>query len=155
MEHLHEIYSRPIVLLSVIVLLIVRLLSMFRANGIRSSKFIGSPLYLLVCMICTLVISITIFTCVQSVYVFFSRSKLGTKSDLTVGINIVQVEEGEKMRRKIYANQFLECSAKQNENINEVIYEAIRAAVAGPVEPPNIGIFETVRRFVCCSNDEF
>lgn len=79
----------------------------------------------------------------------------GTKSDLTVGINIVQVEEGEKMRRKINANQFLECSAKQNDNINEVIYEAIRAAVAGPIEQPNAGIFETVRRIVCCSTDTF
>ncbi|XP_055320245.1 ras-like GTP-binding protein RhoL [Sitodiplosis mosellana] len=80
---------------------------------------------------------------------------VGTKTDLTVGINLVQVDEGEKLQRKINANQFLECSAKNNDNINEVIYEAIRAAVAGPLDPPKIGCFKTLRKFVCYHNDDF
>lgn len=58
----------------------------------------------------------------------------GTKCDLSLGPNIVRLEEGERMRRKINANQFLECSAKDNENINEVIYEAVRASVNGRLE---------------------
>lgn len=79
----------------------------------------------------------------------------GTKTDLEHGVNIVQPEEGEKLRRKINANQFLECSAKNYENINEVIYEAIRAAVAGPIEPPKRSCFVQFRRSFCgcCYSD--
>lgn len=58
----------------------------------------------------------------------------GTKCDLSVGTNIVRTEEGERMRRKINANQFLECSAKNNQNVNEVIYEAVRASVNGRLD---------------------
>lgn len=85
----------------------------------------------------------------------FVFSIVGTKSDLTVGINIVQVEEGERLQRRINANQFLECSAKNNENINEVIYEAIRAAVAGPLDPPEVGCFQTLHKILCCYDDDF
>lgn len=61
----------------------------------------------------------------------------GTKSDLSIGSTIVRTEEGERLRRKINANQFLECSAKNNDNINEVIYEAVRASVRGlPEDEP-------------------
>ncbi|XP_055319546.1 ras-like GTP-binding protein RhoL [Sitodiplosis mosellana] len=80
---------------------------------------------------------------------------VGTKSDLTVGINIVRVDEGEKLRKKINANQFLECSAKNNHNVNEVIYEAIRAAVAGPLDPPKTGCFKTLRKYMCCHNNDY
>lgn len=48
--------------------------------------------------------------------------------------NSVRTEDGEQMRAEINANQFLECSAKNYENINEVIYEAVRASVAGRPE---------------------
>ncbi|XP_031623858.1 ras-like GTP-binding protein RhoL [Contarinia nasturtii] len=79
---------------------------------------------------------------------------VGTKSDLTVGINIVQEEEGERLKRKINANQFLECSSKHNENINEVIYEAIRAAVVGPPEPPETSCCTSILKWFRCFNDE-
>lgn len=64
------------------------------------------------------------------------------------------MEEGEKLQRKLNANRFLECSAKNNENINEVIYEAIRAAVAGPLDPPQIGCFESLKKYLYCYDDE-
>lgn len=55
---------------------------------------------------------------------------------------------------KINANQFLECSSKHNENINEVIYEAIRAAIAGPPEMPETSCFTSLlKRFNCCDDD--
>lgn len=66
----------------------------------------------------------------------------------------MQLEEGERLKRKINANQFLECSAKNNENINEVIYEAIRAAVAGPIDPPEVGCFESLRKLLPCYKDD-
>lgn len=72
---------------------------------------------------------------------------------MELGVNIVQPEEGEKMRRKINANQFLECSARNYENINEVIYESIRAAVSGPPQPPPESCFDTFRRYICCSTE--
>lgn len=93
----------------------------------------------------------TNYTLVFTILLFYFI--LGTKSDLTVGINIVQVEEGEKLQRKINANQFLECSAKNNDNINEVIYESIRAAVAGPLDPPPMGWNELLRKYLCCHED--
>lgn len=55
--------------------------------------------------------------------------------------------------RKINANQFLECSAKNYENINEVVYEAVRAAVAGPPPEPEKSFFDVVRNCFCCAND--
>lgn len=48
--------------------------------------------------------------------------------------NSVTIEEGEQMRAEINGNRFLECSAKNYLNINEVIYEAVRASVAGVPE---------------------
>lgn len=48
--------------------------------------------------------------------------------------NSVQVDEGVNMKMEINANQFIECSAKTYTNINEVIYEAVRASVAGVPE---------------------
>lgn len=64
------------------------------------------------------------------------------------------MEEGERLQRKINANQFLECSAKNNENINEVIYEAIRAAVAGPLDPPQLGCLEILQKYLCCQYED-
>lgn len=55
------------------------------------------------------------------------------------------------MKIKINANQFLECSAKNYENINEVIYEAVRASAAGipEVEPQN-QCMECLASLSCC-----
>jgi hypothetical protein len=41
---------------------------------------------------------------------------------------------GEQLRQEISANVFLECSAKENYKIKEVIYESVRASVNGPIE---------------------
>lgn len=86
-------------------------------------------------------------------FIFPLSQNLGTKSDLEVGINIVRPEEGERIMRKINANQFLECSAKNNENINEVVYEAIRAAVAGIPHQPEKSCFGVMRDYLCCYNE--
>ena len=45
--------------------------------------------------------------------------------------NFVKKAEGEKLARKINANYFNECSAKENVMIQETIHEAVRAVVAG------------------------
>lgn len=79
----------------------------------------------------------------------------GTKSDLKIGINVVKVNEGENLRKRINANRFLECSAKNNQNINEVIYEAVRAAVAGPLDSPRIGCCQSLRRLLCCYKKDY
>lgn len=83
------------------------------------------------------------------VFGFFFFSKTGTKCDLSIGANNVRTEEGERMKRKINANQFLECSAKNNENIIEVIYEAVRATANGRLddEPTNecVACFNAVK----------
>lgn len=77
---------------------------------------------------------------------------LGTKCDLNRVSNIVSTEEGERMKNQINANQFLECSSKNNENINEVIYEAVRAIVAGLPEPKHKSLCEECADYVrnCC-----
>lgn len=79
------------------------------------------------------------------------------KNDLREALNIVKTEEGERLKRKINANHFLECSAKNNYNINKVIYEAVRATVVGRPHPTInesycccSGILRNV--FCCCSN---
>lgn len=76
----------------------------------------------------------------------------GTKCDLTVGINVVTVEEGEKLRRKLNINQFVECSAKDNKNINQVIHEAVRATMAGPLPPRKKGAAQFVKKVFCCNS---
>lgn len=79
----------------------------------------------------------------------------GTKSDLKLGPNTIETEEGEKMCQKINANRFLECSAKNYENINEVFYEAVRATSVGKPEPePDYGCHREDCRWLvvwsCC-----
>lgn len=59
------------------------------------------------------------------------------------------------MKRKVNANQFLECSAKNNENVNEVIYEAVRAAVAGVPELPKKSCCSFLEGFFCCAQEDF
>lgn len=40
----------------------------------------------------------------------------------------IPTEEGERLKKKLKAVSFIECSAKEFKNINEVIYEAVRAS---------------------------
>lgn len=83
------------------------------------------------------------------------NSPLGTKTDLNHGPNVVSKADGERMKRKINANQFLGCSAKNYVNINEVVYEAVRAATVGRPDPPTETYFDTLRNCFCCYDDEF
>lgn len=64
-----------------------------------------------------------------------THAHTGTKSDLHATISSA---EAERVRRQLNANAYLECSAKQFANINEVIYAAVRAVGDGvpvPEEP--------------------
>lgn len=56
---------------------------------------------------------------------------VGTKVDLRDESNkkFVQTSDGDKLCRSIRARSFLECSSKTFKNINEVIYEAVRATL--------------------------
>lgn len=58
-----------------------------------------------------------------------------TKTDLRRNPRrpLVTTVEGEDLSRKVHANRFVECSAKENIRIAEAIHEAVRAAVKGPV----------------------
>lgn len=58
------------------------------------------------------------------------------------------MEEGERMQQQINANQFIDCSAKNNKNIDQVIYEAIRAAVDG--QSSKIEFFKLMKWILCC-----
>lgn len=61
----------------------------------------------------------------------------------------MQAHEGEEVKRKLNGNAFLECSAKEYRNINEVIYEAVRAADRG-VPPPQEEKKGCMSFFTCC-----
>lgn len=56
---------------------------------------------------------------------------VATKVDLRDEDNkkFVQTTDGDKLCRSIRARSFLECSSKTFNNINEVIYEAVRATL--------------------------
>lgn len=61
----------------------------------------------------------------------------GTKTDLRGSAsNHVSTAEGQAMARRIGADKFVECSAKDMYNVNVVIHEAVRAAVRGPSAKP-------------------
>lgn len=53
----------------------------------------------------------------------------GTKSDLRIphSEKFITTAEGKKMRNKIKAQQFIECSAMKKDNLEIVFYEAVRA----------------------------
>lgn len=66
--------------------------------------------------------------------------------------NSISAEEGENMRMEINANQLLECSAKQFVNINEVIYESVRASVMGvPEVESQSSCMECLGGFAICA----
>lgn len=65
----------------------------------------------------------------------FNLFLIATKADLRENSRkpLISTEEGAELCRKIYANRFVECSAKENVHIKEVIHEAVRASVKGPL----------------------
>lgn len=77
---------------------------------------------------------------------------VGTKVDLREEGNkkFVQTSDGDKLSRSIRARSFLECSSKTFKNVNEVIYEAVRATLQPePIEP--VGEEEEPSCFSCFS----
>lgn len=60
-------------------------------------------------------------------------------------VTLVTTEDGEAVAEQILANRFIECSAKQNIRIKDVVEEALRAATYGPV------VDETKKGFLCCN----
>ncbi|CAO1426937.1 unnamed protein product [Diamesa serratosioi] len=61
---------------------------------------------------------------------------VGTKSDLRQNLirkQLITTEEGESLKRRINANTFIECSAKDNFLIKETVYQAVRASVNGAI----------------------
>lgn len=65
-------------------------------------------------------------------------TRTGTKSDLRHSPTAVSPGEADRVRRQLNANAYLECSAKQYSNINEVIHAAVRAIAHGiPVPEPD------------------
>uniref|UniRef100_A0A182Q742 Uncharacterized protein n=1 Tax=Anopheles farauti TaxID=69004 RepID=A0A182Q742_9DIPT len=61
---------------------------------------------------------------------------LGTKLDMRRGRNDeVTTAEGEKLRRAINGNSFVECSAKQNCHVELAIEEGVRACLMGVPTP--------------------
>lgn len=65
----------------------------------------------------------------------FASSLLATKTDLRRNTHkpMVSTEEGEDLSRRIYANRFIECSAKENHHIQDAIHEAVRASIKGAI----------------------
>lgn len=76
---------------------------------------------------------ILIKICYKRIFYFFYF--VATKKDLRQNSRkpLVSTEEGEDLCRIIRANRFIECSAKENIQIENTIHEAVRAAVKGPV----------------------
>lgn len=69
----------------------------------------------------------------KRLFFFFSTA---TKVDLRQpGKPCVTTAEGETLSQQINANSFIECSAKENIQVRETVYEAVRAAVVGVKEP--------------------
>ena len=84
---------------------------------------------------------------------FICKSQLiGTKTDLRQNLirkQLITTDEGESLKRKINANTFIECSAKDNILIKETVYEAVRASVNGAIiEEENVNS----SLFSCCQS---
>lgn len=79
----------------------------------------------------------------------FIFSSTATKTDLrqTFRKPLVSTEEGEDLCRRVHANKFIECSAKENIQIVNAIHEAVRATIKGPVIVEEQRIRK--RAFVC------
>lgn len=60
-------------------------------------------------------------------------------------MTLVGTEEGEAVAQQIFANRFIECSAKNNVRVRDVVEEALRAAIHGPIKREGTG------NFLCCN----
>lgn len=58
---------------------------------------------------------------------------------------MISTEDGENVAQQIFANRFIECSAKQNIRIKDTVEEALRAAILGPIKD------ETKTGILCCN----
>lgn len=76
----------------------------------------------------------------------FQANKIDLRDEGTVRQSalMISTEEGETVAQEISANRFIECSAKRNTRISDVIEEALRAAIHGPI------VKETKSRTFCC-----
>lgn len=80
----------------------------------------------------------------------FAHTHTGTKSDLHPTVSSA---EAERVRRQLNANAYLECSAKQFANINEVIHAAVRAVGDGvpvPEEPAGVSCWNSFLDWFRC-----
>lgn len=60
----------------------------------------------------------------------------GTKLDLKQpNMNCVSVKQAKKMKSRIKAFKFLECSAQSRENLEEVFIQAVKAVLAKSKKP--------------------
>lgn len=63
---------------------------------------------------------------------------VATKTDLReTQADSVTTAEGRRMRKKINASRYIECSAKANEGLQEVFIEAVRAVIKKPTPLKN------------------
>lgn len=65
---------------------------------------------------------------------------------------LITTDEGAELAQKIHANRFIECSAKENVHIKEVIHEAVRAAVKGPIKVEEDKRTKRYSLFQCCQS---
>jgi hypothetical protein len=65
---------------------------------------------------------------------------------------LITTDEGAELAQKIYANRFIECSAKENVHIKEVIHEAVRASVQGPIKEEEKQGNKRVSFLQCCQS---
>lgn len=96
-------------------------------------------------------IFVLLLSCVLISLILFSPA---TKVDLRQNLRkpLVSTEEGAELGHKIYANRFIECSAKENVHIKDVVHEAVRASVQGPLK---VEEDEPIKRFSfikCCQS---
>jgi hypothetical protein len=59
---------------------------------------------------------------------------------------LIPTEEGEAVAQQIFANRFIECSAKNNIRVRDTIEEALRAAISGPIKDDSKS-----DNFMCCN----
>uniref|UniRef100_A0A182YT87 Uncharacterized protein n=2 Tax=Anopheles stephensi TaxID=30069 RepID=A0A182YT87_ANOST len=75
---------------------------------------------------------------------------LGTKLDNRKGSNNeVSTGEGERLKRSINANSFVECSAKDYRNVELAIEEGVRACLMGVPEPEPDDSWDCLRSCSC------
>lgn len=75
-----------------------------------------------------------------------SANKIDLRDEnLRRSVPMISTEEGEAVAQQIFANRFIECSAKENIRIKATVDEALRAAIHGPIED------ESKSGILCCN----